>query len=451
MTELKPYPAYKDSGVEWIGMIPKDWKITKIKYQSKINELTLSENTKGNKIIKYIDIGSVDSTGDVLLKEKMKFENAPSRARRILRKNDIIISTVRTYLRAIATIEIEENNLICSTGFAVLTPKKDINASFLSYLLHSSIYIDQIVSRSVGVSYPAINASQIGDLECLTPNQLSQEKIALFLNQKTSQIDSLIAHKERLIKLLEEKRQAVITETVTKGLDPDVKMKDSGIEWIGEIPEHWELTKVKHVTDYVGSGKTPRGGSEVYSNEGVIFLRSQNVHNDGLRLDDVVYINNKIDEDMRSTRVYPGDVLLNITGASIGRTCKVPKDLIKANVNQHVCIVRPNSENIVPDMFAKVMSSQIIKNQIFMQQDGSSREGLNFKQIRNLFFPLSNSEKEQSYIGKYIEKTNKIINELILKIKQQISKLKEYRESLIYEAVTGKIDLRDYEPEHTEI
>src|SRR5690625_1055289 len=105
MPELKPYPKYKDSGVEWIGEIPQDWRISKVKYKARINELTLAETTDSNTQIKYIDIGSVDSTGKILLKEKMKFEHAPSRARRVLRKNDTIISTVRTYLRAIATIK----------------------------------------------------------------------------------------------------------------------------------------------------------------------------------------------------------------------------------------------------------------------------------------------------------------------------------------------------------
>src|SRR5690625_2632204 len=115
MTDLKPYPEYKDCGIEWVGEIPKEWDISKIKYLSKINQSKLSDKTDDTYEIKYIDIGSVDSTGSISI-ETMNFGDAPSRARRILNKGDIIISTVRTYLRAIATIEHQENNLICSTG-----------------------------------------------------------------------------------------------------------------------------------------------------------------------------------------------------------------------------------------------------------------------------------------------------------------------------------------------
>ena len=111
------------------------------------------------------------------------------------------------------------------------------------------------------------------------------------------------------------------------------RYRDSGVEWLGEIPEHWEITKVKRVATKIGSGKTPRGGSEVYVSDGVTFLRSQNVHDSGLRLDDVVYISLDIDEEMDNTRVQSGDILLNVTGASIGRTTLVPSSLGAANVS----------------------------------------------------------------------------------------------------------------------
>src|SRR5699024_1098458 len=135
-----------------------------------------------------------------------------------------------------------------------------------------------------------------------------------FLDRKTKAIDALIEKKEQLIERLKEKRQALITRAVTKGFNPSVPMKDSGIEWLGEIPEEWEITKLKWLVSKIGSGKTPRGGSEVYEEEGIPFLRSQNIHFDGLRLDDVVYIDSETHKDMSSTAIKPNDVLLNITG-----------------------------------------------------------------------------------------------------------------------------------------
>jgi len=150
----------------------------------------------------------------------------------------------------------------------------------------------------------------------------------------------LIEKTERKIELLKEQQTAIINHYVTKGLDPTVKMKDSGIEWIGEIPEHWKISKLKFKLKKIGSGVTPKGGSEVYADEGVMFLRSQNIHFEGLYLDDVVRITPQTHSEMSGSRVQLNDVLLNITGGSIGRCCVVNIDE-EFNVNQHVCILRP--------------------------------------------------------------------------------------------------------------
>ncbi|WP_054752566.1 restriction endonuclease subunit S [Piscibacillus salipiscarius] len=237
---------------------------------------------------------------------------------------------------------------------------------------------------------------------------------------------------------------------MTKGLDPDVKMKDSELTWLGMIPEKWSVKKIKHISTFIGSGKTPKGGSEVYSSDGVVFIRSMNVHNKGLKLDDVVYIDKKIDYDMKSTRVISNDILLNITGASIGRSCIVPTGFPDANVNQHVCIIRPSKVQIYPSLLSKLMVSQTVKDQIDRSQNGSSREGLNFSQVGNIYFPISPDLEEQKNISNYIEEEINNIDRVIIDITRQIKKFEEYRQSLIYEAVTGKIDVRDYPLERKE-
>ncbi|MEK6989618.1 restriction endonuclease subunit S [Paenibacillus sp. FSL K6-1566] len=292
---------------------------------------------------------------------------------------------------------------------------------------------------------PSIVGTEVENFECSVPVYSEQVEIATFLDIKCNEIKALIRAKEKMIFLLKEQLQTIITEAVTKGLNPDVKMKDSGEECIGEIPEHWEIKKIKHIAKFVGSGKTPKGGSEIYSEEGIPFLRSLNVHFNGLRLKDMVYISSEIDEEMKSTRVQPLDILLNITGASIGRSCIVPQDFGPANVNQHVCIIRTIPSIILPELLSNIMSASFIIQQILMNQNGSSREGLNFTQVKNLEFPLPKAIEEQKEITRYITKKVKEINDLVQDIKQQIEKLKEYRQSLIYEAVTGKIDVRDFE------
>ncbi|MFM6158761.1 MAG: restriction endonuclease subunit S, partial [Sphaerospermopsis kisseleviana] len=191
----------------------------------------------------------------------------------------------------------------------------------------------------------------------------------------------------------------------------------------------------------IGSGKTPKGGSEVYINSGIMLIRSQNVYDDGLRLDDVVYIDDDIDNIQANSRVFPNDILLNITGASIGRTSLIPPNFGKANVNQHVCIFRPKLKEIFPQYLHLLFCSQQGKEQIFSCENGISREGLNFQEAGNLTFAIPTLEEQQK-IADYLDYKTKQIEEQKTKIKQAIDLLKEYRTALITNAVTGKIDVR---------
>ncbi|MGG1246831.1 restriction endonuclease subunit S [Bacillus spizizenii] len=315
-------------------------------------------------------------------------------------------------------------NYVFSSLYAVKANLKAFNQTTGIQNLNTSVYLNEVFM------YPSLNV---------------QKNIVNFLNKKIQAIDETINKKQKMVELLEQQRQSIITEAVTKGLNPNVKMKDSGVEWIGEIPEHWEVKKVKHFAIHVGSGKTPSGGSEVYLDEGVPFLRSLNVHFDGIRLKDLAFISEETNAEMKSSQVKPLDILLNITGASIGRTAIVPKDFGRANVNQHVCIIRLNQKKIYPYYFNMLMSSDVINQHIWFLQNGSSREGLNFVQVKELTFAVPPTLNEQYEINDWTFNKQKAIFGVISTIKEQIDKLKEYRKSLIYEAVTGKIDVRDME------
>jgi len=216
---LNPNVRMKDSGIEWIGEIPEHWILSKIKYVSLINNKTLSESTDDDYEIDYIDISSVTSIGEIDGIQRLNFKDAPSRARRILSKGDTIVSTVRTYLKAIAFIENVQSNLICSTGFAVLTPLSKVVPKYLFYLMRSEKYVNEIVRRSVGVSYPAINASDIGALECAIPNKDEQKYIVEYLDNCTTQIDQLVNDIQTQIQKLREYRQSLISEAVTGKID----------------------------------------------------------------------------------------------------------------------------------------------------------------------------------------------------------------------------------------
>jgi type I restriction enzyme, S subunit len=217
------------------------------------------------------------------------------------------------------------------------------------------------------------------------------------------------------------------------------KYKDSGVEWLGEIPEHWEVKRTKFLVDKIGSGKTPKGGSEVYLDSGVMLIRSQNVHDSGLRLDDVVYIDDEIDNLQANSRVFPNDILLNITGASIGRVSLVPHDFLESNVNQHVCIFRPNLKEISPQYLHSLFCSQQGKEQVLSCENGVSREGLNFQQAGNLTFAIPPLEEQES-IAHFLDRKTSQIDTLIAKKETLLEKLDEKRTALISHAVTKGLD-----------
>ena len=218
------YPLYKDSAIEWIGKIPEHWNIKRIKDISYINKKTLTEKTSKDYEFDYIDISSVTYGVRGFVSERMKFGNAPSRAKRVVEKGDTIISTVRTYLKAVTSFEDEISNIIVSTGFAVVSPKKFLSSKYFSYLATSKFLIDKICSLSVGVSYPATNASVIADLLCLVPPMEEQEAIADYLDTKTFQIDQIIQTIRGSIEKQKELRKTLINDVVTG----KIKIIDNG-------------------------------------------------------------------------------------------------------------------------------------------------------------------------------------------------------------------------------
>ena len=224
------------------------------------------------------------------------------------------------------------------------------------------------------------------------------------------------------------------------------KMKDSGIEWIGEIPSDWDVFKIKYGVVKVGSGKTPRGGADIYADSGVLFLRSQNIYDVGVVTESPIFITEKIDEEMKNTRVLPNDVLLNITGGSIGRCCIFPEKLGKANVNQHVSIIRVNPEIFTAEYMHYFWICTLGKNAIGLYQTGGNREGMSVEAIKNTDIPMI-SIVEQKKITNYLDKKCTEIDTVINKTRISIEEYKKLKQAIITEAVTkgvrGKRPMKD--------
>lgn len=212
---LNPDAEMKDSGIEWIGEIPKEWNVMFLKYLVQYNIDTLIESTDENFEFDYIDIGSVEYGKGIVNFQKLRFKDAPSRARRLVRENDVIVSTVRTYLKAIAQIPVYDKPIVVSTGFIALRALNKMNSAFLKYVIESNWFVSLIEMNSKGVSYPAINSSEVIQIKVVCPVLLEQQQIADYLDSKCSEIDSLIADKKRQLDILADYKKSLIYEYVT--------------------------------------------------------------------------------------------------------------------------------------------------------------------------------------------------------------------------------------------
>ncbi|MCX8482152.1 MAG: restriction endonuclease subunit S [Crocinitomicaceae bacterium] len=213
---LNPDVEMKDSGIDWLGQIPKHWETNRLKNVTNINQEVITEKTSPDYELKYIDIGNVTSNGEFLELQEMTFSEAPSRARRKPKHNSIILSTVRTYLRAIAFVQNPDDNLIASTGFAVIDAYENLfDAKYLFYQMTSHIVVDRVIANSDGVSYPAISSTKLGDMKIILPPKEEQELISKYLEDRTNAIDKLIKNIETQIEKLQELRKIKIYEAVT--------------------------------------------------------------------------------------------------------------------------------------------------------------------------------------------------------------------------------------------
>ena len=426
----------QDSGIEWIGEIPEGWEIHRIKAHFSIisgsgfkPELQ-GQSTGDFPVCKASDISSsghyLHTSANYISSDIVKSQHFS-----IIPKGSILFAKIGEAMR-------KNNRSLCSLDCCVdnncqgLVPK-NISSEFSYYLFTC---IDMTWFDNAG-TIPCINNQKLYDCRIPFPSYDEQLLIANHLNIQCDKINEMLFHIRASIEEYKKLKQAVITQAVTKGIRGEREIKDSGVEWIGEIPAEWSITKIKSGVTKIGSGKTPSGGAETYTDSGVIFLRSQNVYDCTLNLESPTYISPEVDATMKSTRVLPDDVLLNITGGSIGRCSIVPKTLGLANVNQHVCIIRTNPLIFLPKYMQYFWVSTLGHLAIDLYQTGGNREGMSADAIRNTPIPYA-PLKEQKEIVAYLDAKCAEIDGLIAKKEQLVKELESYKKSLIYEVVTGK-------------
>ena len=247
-----------------------------LKRTCSLNPDVLPESTDPELEFDYVDIGNVSLESGVTDRVHMTFASAPSRARKLVRSDDIIVSTVRTYLKAVACIGEDAEHLVVSTGFAVLRAKPESEPRFLYSVVQSHPFVEGIVAASSGVSYPAINPSTLGDLSVPLPDLPTQKAIADFLDRETARIDQLIEKKQRMVEVLEASQESVRDGAVCKGLNPSSSYQESGMVWFGNVPAHWTICKFNRL---VSSKVDYRGRTPEKVDSGVFLVTARNIRN----------------------------------------------------------------------------------------------------------------------------------------------------------------------------
>lgn len=415
MGKMKKYDSYKDSGIEWIGEIPSHWKTRRLKFFAKIfnGQDHKAVNVENGKYPIYGSGGQFGTAEEYLYDQ-------PS----VLLGRKGTIDKPRYVEQPFWTVDTAYYTKVITGN----------NSKFFYYLcttINFELY-------KYGSAIPSMTQGTLNDIVFCAPSFDEQTNIAKFLDQKTSQIDDLIAKKERLIELLGEERIAIINQAVTKGLDPTVPMKDSGIEWIGEIPEHWKLKRLKFLGDSIGGLTYSPNDVVENSSKGILVLRSSNIQNGKLSLEDNVYVDLEVS---RKLILKKGDILICSRNGSkhlIGKNICIDEQMEGNTFGAFMMVFRTKYWGFLNYFF---------NSSLFSSQSGlfltATINQLTSGTLNNFFIAIPNTIEEQNLIAKFIDLKTKEINSIISKTQQEIQLLKEYKTALISEVVTGKVDVRN--------
>ena len=434
---VRAYPAYRESGNDWLGHIPSEWKIVRFKHlfrerdeRSATGEETLlsvSAYTGVRPRSEITEPGEYLSRAESLVDYKLAC------------RNDLVINIMLAWNRALG---VAGQGGIVSPAYCVFKPNKLVNPSFIHYALRSNEYVSCFRAHSTGVMdsrlrlYPDVFLS----LSFFLPPQTEQSAIAAFLDRETGKIDALVAEQERLIALLKEKRQAVISHAVTKGLNPNASMKDSGVSWLGKVPAHWKGIQLGRVCRHVSDGPhfSP---TYVESDEGVMFLSARNIQIDKWSLDDAKFVSVS-DYNEFCKRIIPvkGDILYT-KGGTTGIARVVDLDL-KFQVWVHVAVLKLHNKIADPYFIAYALNSAAGYEQSQLHTRGATNQDLGLTRMVQIWLALPPLKEQQSVVS-FLEDRTADLDHLSIEATRAITLLRERRAALISAAVIGKIDVRD--------
>lgn len=427
--EYKPYPEYKDSGVEWLGQVPQEWSLDilqhlfyKIKRTGHEGEEILSVYRDRGVIIKSSRDDNHNKASDDLSLYQL------------VQPGDLAINKMKAWQGSVA---VSAHRGIVSPAYFVFRALTNNDSSFLHYLLRSSVYIKQYERHSGGVRNNQWDLSyeQFRKLTVSLPPIKDQKRIAAYINNKTAFIDQIIEKKQELIKLLQEKRAAIITKVVTKGLNPNVELVESGVEWAAKLPKHWSIQKLKYHTD-IQEGPGILGND--FRDEGVPLLRIRNLKGPEVDIRGCNFVEPKmVDKKWSQFRLEKGDLLIS-GSASSGVVSEVGECAVGAI--PYTGLIKLTPKGINHGFLKIVLGSPYFNEQIDLQKTGTAMQHFGPTHLKKVTIALP-SEGEQLEISRYLEQRTSEITGIIKEIENTIKLTKEFKSSLISHAVTGKIKI----------
>lgn len=445
---MKGYDSYKNSGIRYIGEIPIHWKSLKLKYFVSV----ITGNTPSTNVddffsdefgIPWVKPSDLNEFNKITTSKQYLTEKGLSQSR-LVRKGSVLIGGIGDIGKlGVAGCDITTNQQIHSVEGDI----KKVDDEFLKYLLYFSI--EELQKNSSSVVLSILTKTKLLDLEVVLPSLEEQTKIAAFLDYKTNLIDATIEKKKRLIELLKEKRQAVINEAVTKGLNPNAKMKDSGVEWLGDFPGNWNIrnfdsTAMKNQYSFTGGPFGSDLKSEEYSDSGVRIIQLQNIGVGVFKDDYKIYTSEEKALQLASCLIFPGDIIIAKMADPVARACIIP------NIEEKYIMASDGIRLEVDNKFFNTKFVEYSVNSIYFNSQaeavstGTTRLRIGLTVLKKLKILAPPIEEQNLIVEKLMIEELKI-NSIISKVDTQIQKLQTYRQSLISEAVTGKIDVREWQ------
>ena len=437
---MKKYDNYKDSGIEWIGEIPEHWNINRLR---NIADSIKTGSTPPSEEIQYFEPKDINwyGPGDfddlILYDAKRKISNLSIKENkcRLFPPNSILLIGIGA---TVGKVGIVSEASTSNQQINAIILKNEYNPKYYTYFI--STIKDIIVMEASSATLPIFNQTQTKNIVLPVPEIFEQTTIANYLDHKTTQIDTLIFKKQQFITLLQEERTAVINQAVTKGLDPKVKMKDSGIEWLGEIPEHWKLMRVGSLSQCI-TGFAFKSDNFSFEN-GIKIVRGDNVTENSLRWGDKTRYWNEYSEVLDRFQLQKNDIVIGMDGSKVGKNYAYveEKDLPLLLV-QRVARIRSNSELIAKWIHFNI-GTYNFKYYINLSKTDPAIPHITLKNITSYPICIPDINELNLIIEKLNSKLEKL-DETLKKSKQEIELLKEYKTALISEVVTGKVDVRD--------